>query len=229
MDNLALQLLSEMAAIAGTLQTLSDLVQRFNMNGDDAIDIQDSYADLRDFALLISQNLGGYPDIVEAAQGVIAAVEKYIIYEGHATEGAYGLDNSSGVSIFLPSTASSFYNPGNYDFATGTQWPTTNGSIMLQAARSDGNSWGSMLVAFFEITQPDGPDNPFPPPPISKRVPDEGPFVRIRREGINTVIEYGNGILQSADSVDGLWKDEDISSPATIETTSASRFFRVRR
>jgi hypothetical protein len=105
------------------------------------------------------------------AQTVMNTVSAYTIAEHHrsgATGGqTWNLDNSHGVAVFFPSTASSFYRASNYDFATGAAWP---GSSYLSVNGSQATiEWGPMLVNYFQTTQPGGPDNPNPPLPLPQR------------------------------------------------------------
>lgn len=169
-NSLAQLLNSQMTTAAITLTTILSTVQRFEMNGDGVINPSDDYIDLYDFARLVKLN---FPDsgIQVAAQGVMDAVNDYVLIEHHRSGTAGGhtwnLDNSHGVSVFFPSTASSFYNANNYDFATGAMWHGTTGlAFSINQAAVE---WGPMLVSYFQITQPDGPDNPVPPQPLPRR------------------------------------------------------------
>jgi probable HAF family extracellular repeat protein len=167
-DGLANALLDHIDTITPTLATVASLVQRYdNKVPYGTIDIADTYADLYDLANLIAQNLSGYPDIAAAAQAVMNAVEAYIIYEAHASDSAYDLDDSYGVSIFFPANPSSFYYADNNDFAAGTDW----GNNLPLAIAADGISWGPMLVEYIALVNPSGVDDPTPPEPRSKSSP----------------------------------------------------------
>ena len=146
-------------------------VQRFEMNGDDVINSSDDYIDLYDFARLVKLNFSE-SSVQTAAQTVTDAVNSYITTERHRTgttaEGTtWNLDNSHGVSVFFPSTASSFYNADNYDFATGAVWPHAASSLLNNGQTTI--AWGPMLVSYFQTTQPGGPDDSTPPQPLPRR------------------------------------------------------------
>jgi len=161
-NSLAQQLNSQMATVAITLTTVRANVQHFQMNGDNVINPSDDYIDLYDFARLVRESFSAGV-IQTAAQGVMDAASTYVLTERHrsgATGGAtWNLDDSHGVSIFFPSTASSFYSASNYDFAVGATWTRATSLSNTQAA----TGWGPMLVSYFQVTQPGGPDNPTQP------------------------------------------------------------------
>ena len=163
-NSLAQLLNSQMATSAITLTTIRSTVQRFEMNGDDVINSSDDYIDLYDFARLVKAN---YSDssLQAAAQAVMDAITVYITteYHGSGTTGGHvwNLNNSHGVAVFFPSTASSFYSISNYDFATGATWP--GASLLSLHANQATVEWGPMLVSYFKTTQPGGPDDPTPP------------------------------------------------------------------
>jgi len=159
-------LATPMGTISGTITTVASLVQRFdNKSPSGSITTADTYADLYDFASLVEQNLNGEADIVAAAQVVKNAISTYVLYESHASDTKTFLENSSGVSIFFPVTASSFYNPTNYDFAVGAIWGTSAPAI---GKPEQATSWGGFLVDYFQATQPGGADDPTPPLPLPK-------------------------------------------------------------
>jgi len=168
-NSLAQLLNGQMVTAAITLTTIiSGTVQRFEMNGDDVINLSDSYIDLYDFAHLVKENFSD-SSLQAAAQAVMNTISEYTTTEYHKSgtfeamteTTTWNLDNSHGVSIFFPPTASSFYRASNYDFATGANWPGVAGlSLNNNQATID---WGPMLVSYFRITQPTGPDNPTPP------------------------------------------------------------------
>jgi hypothetical protein len=170
-NSLAQLLDSQMATSATTLTSIRSTVQRFEMNGDNVIDLSDDYIDLYDFARLVKASFSD-SDVQEAAQGLMDDIVAYITAEHHGsgTTGGqvWNLDNSHGVSVLFPSTASSFYAASNYDFATGAIWPSASG---ISAGIEEGaNEWGPMLVNYFQTTQPGGPDNPAPPEPLPLRL-----------------------------------------------------------
>jgi hypothetical protein len=166
-DGLANALIAHMGEISGTLSSLAGDVQRFDNKAPSGITVDDTYADLHDLAGLIAVNLGGYPDIVAAAQAVTAAVEAFVIYENHASTAALNFDDSHGVSIFFPGTSSSFYDGFNNDFADGTNW----GSVTGLAAAQAGLAWGPMLVDYIAQVNPNGPDDSTPPEPAARLSP----------------------------------------------------------
>ncbi len=167
-NNLALLLDSQMTTAASKIGVIREQVQRFEMNGGGVIDASDDYIDLSDFARLVEVNFSNDDEIRLAAQSVISAVREYtspVFNERHRTGNVAGklwkLDNSYGVSIFFPSTASSFYNDANYDFATGANWRRqARESLNLEQATI---AWGPMLVNYFQTSQPNGSDDPEPP------------------------------------------------------------------
>jgi hypothetical protein len=164
-NQLGTALYNDLASIAGTFMTVSQTVQRYDNKPPSGITLADTYVDLYDFADLVSQTMGGNFNIVTAAEAVKVAVDDYVIYEEHDSSATVNLDNSNGVSIFFPANASSFYSGNNYDFAVGTNWSTRGGTANPEGLT---NTWGPMLVSYFQITQPDGPDDPTPPEPQPK-------------------------------------------------------------
>jgi probable HAF family extracellular repeat protein len=175
-DQLADALLAHMDTITPTLTTIATQVQRYdNVGVDPVIDTNDTYVDLYHLASLIAQNLNAYPDIVSAAQAVMSAVDAYILYEADAGSSASTPDNSHGVSIFSPANPSSFYYAENNDFAAGTDW----GGNPPFALAADGISWGPMLVAYINLTNPNGIDFPTPPEPRPKIFPVNSIFLPI--------------------------------------------------
>ncbi len=169
-NSLAQALNSQMASGALTLTNIASSVQRFEMNSDSVINASDAYVDLYDFAQLAKANFSDAA-IQSAAQAVMDATTAYAttvrFHTGKAPNGrVWNLDKSHGLSIFFPSTASSFYSAANYDFAAGATW----GNAVGQAGSTDQASmmWGPMLVSYFQMTQPGGPDNPNPPPLLSR-------------------------------------------------------------
>ncbi len=165
-NQLGQALATPMGTISGTITTVASLVQRFdNKSPSGSITTADTYVDLYDFASLLEQYSNSEAEIVAAAQAVKDTIAAYILYESHASDTKYYLANSSGVAIFFPVTASSFYNPTNYDFAVGANW----GSGAHTASSSEQtSSWGAFLVEYFKATQPGGTDDPTPPLPLTK-------------------------------------------------------------
>jgi hypothetical protein len=178
-SGLALALTPQMTATAGLLTSIRQAVQRYdNAAPLGAINTSDQIIDLYDFAQRVK---AAYPDAPtqNAAQAVMDAVSAYVLAEQHASfAGSYALGGSHGVSIFFPPTRSSFYNGTNLAFAAGTSWP---GLVTRPARPGDSTiAWGDMLVAYFQVTQPGGPDDPNLPPPVSKLVASNLylPFIR---------------------------------------------------
>jgi len=169
-NDLANALRWEMGTISDTLQTVSSQVQRFNDDPVTAtITISDTYVDLYHFADLVSVNLFTHTDILATSTQLMSLIKNnYIIAERHRSEVGYNLDNSHGVSIFLPATASSFYDADCCDFAVGTNWSYVLPSLQTSET---GATWGGMLVDYFQATQPDGPDDPTPPEPVARLRP----------------------------------------------------------
>lgn len=169
-NSLAQLLTSQITTTAPILTNVSQTVQRYdNKAPKRTIDTADQYIDLYDFAERVKAGAGD-ASIQNAAQGVMDAVNGYIIAERHNSQwfglfGKYDLDDSHGVSIFFPSTRGSFYTGLNLSFAAGTSW----GNMPVRASDAT-NAWGPMLVSYFEFTQPGGPDDPNLPEPMSKLV-----------------------------------------------------------
>ncbi len=162
---------SNMASYAPTLTHVAEIVQRYEMNGDDEINENDDYVDLYDFALML-KGLSGDSQIDQACDAVMAAVDDYIVLNRNSDINypKWDLHGSHGVSIFFPSTASSFYNSENYDFAVGATWPGNSGALTF-SSEDETVEWGPMLVNYFQMTQPGGSDNPNPPEPIARLIP----------------------------------------------------------
>jgi len=168
-NSLAWILNSQMITAATQVTAILTDVQRFDSDEPfGVIDLRDRYIDLHDFARLVHENFAG-ADLKTAAQGVMDAVASYVRVERHRGSTLVG---SHGVSIFYPTTASSFYNADEYDFATGATW---HGSSGVSSIVSDATvEWGPMLVKYFQVTQPGGPDNPTPPLPKAE-IPERQP------------------------------------------------------
>lgn len=163
-----------MEEISPTLTAVLSDVQRFDNKRPRGINMSDTSIDLYHFADLVSLNLLDYGDIVIAATEVMSAVDDAVIYERHASDGSTNLDNSHGISIFFPSTSSSFYHPDNYDFVVGANWD----DIGIRAPTGAGN-WGTMLVNYIQQVNPDGPDDAEPPEPVPKLLSQTQTFLPI--------------------------------------------------
>lgn len=170
-NSLAQLLTSQITTMAPILTNVRQAVQRYdNKSPHGTIDTADQYIDLYDFAEQVKAGVGDV-GIQNAAQGVMDAVTAYIIAERHNSRmfgwfGDYDLDGSHGVSIFFPSTSSSFYTGLNLSFAAGTTWD----GFLLQGVSEATNAWGPMLVSYFEAAQPGGADDPNLPEPVAKLV-----------------------------------------------------------
>jgi hypothetical protein len=151
----------------GTVRSIALKVQRYDNEAPErTIDTRDTYIDLYHFAELVKAYVP-YTLTQNAAQTVMQAIDvDYVVVNGSDSNSQYDLDNSHGVSIFFPATASSFYNANSYDFAAGAIWrrPASNGAQSLI-------EWGPMLVNYFQITQPAGPDDPTPPELVALLTP----------------------------------------------------------
>ncbi len=165
---LALQLTSQITTTAPVLTAIRQVVQRYDNSLPRNLisPASDQFIDLYDFAERVRDNVGDI-GIKSAAQGVLDALNTYVFVERHQSfPASYALDGSHGVSIFYPPAKSSFYNGTNLAFAAGTTWPVLVNQAEPPAGEA--NAWGSLLVRYFQVTQPDGPDNPNPPPLVSK-------------------------------------------------------------
>jgi len=157
--------------ISATVSNVATVVQRFDDNpSGGGLTLADSAIDLFNFAELIGLAApAGEVEIVAKAESVRLAVQDYVIYEKHASGGGKSFASANGVSIFLPGTASSFYNDSNYDFAVGATWGLPG--MARPRSSQTAATWGSFLVSYFAATQPGGPDNPNPPPLRTKEQP----------------------------------------------------------
>jgi hypothetical protein len=172
-DGLAYTINGQMNAMSATLtQILSD-VQRFDSNVSKRIDGADVYIDLVDFARRMGDASGDLA-IQTAAQEVIFARGQYVLYNfprsGTWLTYSMALTNSNGVSIFFPPAKSSFYNANNYEFAVGATWNLTPAMSLAATEGVSATQWGPLLVNYFHATQPNGPDNPNPPPLVALQV-----------------------------------------------------------
>lgn len=164
----ALALKTTMTQHALEVLEVSVQVQRFDNNNDNLIDTRDVYIDLFDFAMRIKNRIPDDAEIQTTAQGVMDAVAQFVLLNNY-TPTAPDLQGSRGVSIFFPGKRSSFYQENNFDFADGTIW---NNAVAPRAQSSlDGMEWGPMLVSYFEVTQPGGPDDPNLPVPLPLQIP----------------------------------------------------------
>lgn len=161
-----------MDAISPTVTAVLSDVQRFDNRAPRGITMADTSIDLRHFADLVSVRLIDYGEIVIAATAVMSALDDAVVHQRHDSDGDTALSNSGGISIFFPANPSSFYTADVYDFAVGANWDdirTMNGG--------DTGTWGSMLVAYVRQVNSEGPDDPEPPPPVSKPWPESRLFL----------------------------------------------------
>jgi parallel beta-helix repeat protein len=153
-----------MSANVPALQSAFDEVQLFDNKEPKGIDRNDTYGDLYDVARLIKLHSSD-PSVRNAAQGVMDAVSNYIVYNRNALFS--GVDNAHGVSILVPKERNSFYDGEICDFAQGTDWWGTPPTLDVSQSENDPVGWGSLLVSYFNITQPGGPDDPNVPPAVA--------------------------------------------------------------
>lgn len=167
-----------MEEISPTVTAVLTDVQRFdNRAPHNDITTGDTAIDLYHFADLASLNLLEYGDIVIAATAVMSAVDDAVIYERHRSSASTDLDNSHGIAIFFPSNPSSFYHPDNYDFAVGANWDDVNAEAEGPTTTAGAGSWGAMLVNYIQQVNPEGTDDPAPPPPLPKLLPEDSLFL----------------------------------------------------
>ena len=70
---------------------------------------------------------------------------------------------------------------------------------------------------------------PWPAPAARRAAPPVTPTITVQRSGANVVLTW-TGVLQSADRVEGPYSDvSGASSPLTVPTTGAAKFYRARR
>ncbi len=181
-NSLASSINSQMGTYASQVSSAREATQKFDSNWDYLLNSQDQYVDLYDFASQISNRISD-PTIQSEAQTVMNATNGYVInnvrLSGKYKGNAWNLNNSHGVSVFFPPNASSFYNATRYDFAVGAVWPG-HAPTRRQPTQNVVN-WGPMLVSYFQITQPGGPDTPNPPnlaAPLSNSSSIFLPFIR---------------------------------------------------
>jgi hypothetical protein len=153
------------AAYGSSIAAARNAAQKFDFNNNGVISPDDEYIDLYDFAVQIRQRILT-PDIQSLAQAVMTAVDVFVVdgAEVHRSGSLRypGLNNSHGVSIFLPrgDFKRSFYSGSNLDFAADATWGVLDG---LTFGETTGPGWGSMLVNYVEQQTPGAPDNPAPP------------------------------------------------------------------
>lgn len=170
LNNLSLNLKSNMVAYAPRLQTIATQVQRFEMDGDDKITPQDQYMDIYDFARLVHLNYPENANLQSAAQQVMDYLNLTVVAERHSSRNYRGNywnhDNSHGLSIFFPARSSSYYSDANYDFALGASWllPNARPAILTETSPD----WASLLVSYIQTVNPSAPDDPAPPDPQPK-------------------------------------------------------------
>lgn len=84
------------------------------------------YRDLYDFARRVNDNVDN-PSVRSAAQGVMAATNDTVLYEGHLNS---AVDNSHGISVFLPDPGNHSLNEqyGTIGFSLATHWDEMVGS-----------------------------------------------------------------------------------------------------
>ncbi len=151
--------------------TDSNVLQRFDDSGNYVIDNKDVLADLYDFAWLLSYK----PEFTAAANEVLTAIDEYVIYN-QALSGSfkinensysYYLNDSHGVSIGLPRSMISYYNPSWLDFAEGANWVISPLSPKVNNELATGLSWGVFISDLVKEHNPDAPDIPSPPALVS--------------------------------------------------------------
>jgi hypothetical protein len=162
---LASGLKAEIRTYGPAISAAREAAQKFDSSNDNRITSSDEYVDLYDSARQISQQIPN-AGIQNLAQGVMDTTDSYVVdgAEIHrsGSEKYPGLDNSHGVSIFLPrgDFKRSFYTGLNLDFAADATWGTVTEQANAVANRL---GWGSMLVSYVEQQTPNAPDNPTPP------------------------------------------------------------------
>lgn len=170
-NQMALHINSNIGQHTDELATVLTKVQRFNNNNSlsTGIDRNDDFIDLYDFARLIKEEFENQ-DIKQSAQAVMDAVQIYIPHESH--EWFRDVGNSHGVSIYFPTSRSSFYNVENYNFAVGAIWnPSLQSNLLNTKGETPPILWGSFLVNYINLVNPNGPDRLDPPPLVNKPEP----------------------------------------------------------
>jgi len=152
--------------------TDSSILQRFDSTGNFVIDNDDVLADLYDFAFLLSTA----SEFTPAANDLMDAIDEYVIYnksssgpfEYKGKRYSYYLYDSHGVSIGLPRSSISYYNPSWLDFAEGANWIISPKiATTVQSDTQAGFSWGAFVSDLVKEFNPGAPDSPNPPDLVS--------------------------------------------------------------
>jgi len=152
--------------------TESGIVQRFDSTGNGEINDRDYLADLYDFAL----HLGVDQEFKPVTEELISVLNEFIIFNeswnGIITVDdktiTYILNDSYGVSIGLPRSRISFYNPDWLDFAVGADWIISPTSTSLSDIKTEPElSWGAFISDMVLTYNPEEPDQPEPSPLVS--------------------------------------------------------------
>jgi len=179
-DALASELESHISDYSSQISNARADTQTFDQNNSKTLTQDDWYIDLWDFANEIKTQISN-STVQDAADSVMSAVDSYVIAEEHedgilaSGRSVQILDGSHGVSVHFPTQRTSFYDYTNYEFAFGAIWSRPQNAL-VQTQASD-VEWGSMLVAYFNETQPDGPDIPDPPTLVSPLAPESSIYL----------------------------------------------------
>ena len=130
--------------------------------------LSDQVLDLYHFAELM-KTYSQSALVRQAAQSLMDKIVDYVPFKDHSIAGRdpvwclFGncpkYENSHGVSVFFTKHARSFYSQGYMLFCDGTIWSPG----LLASAVDDGGGWGSMIVDYVRLTNPNEPDDPNPP------------------------------------------------------------------
>ncbi|CAG0980918.1 partial Clostripain, partial [Anaerolineae bacterium] len=170
--DLAVTLKAQMSSYGAQVAAARAETQRFDSTNNFRIEANDQYMDLFDFAMHIATHITDTM-VLSQANAITTSLDGYIIAETHHSgtyrgpetnwqDVTWNLDGAHGVSIFFPPNRSSFYDVSRYDFAEGGSWPARYQGPTNQV--EDGEvRWTPMLIDYFQVVQPGGPDTPNPP------------------------------------------------------------------
>lgn len=170
-NNLALYLKAHMASYSSQLSLARNDSQKFDYDDNKIINPNDQYVDLYDLAANIKKEITD-PTVQELAQAVMDTEKSYgplsMAKSGYYDGRYWNLSGSHGVSIFFPSGyyREPYYNGSNLDFAANTTWLNSivlrNAPNMLVTSEST-PEWGTMLVEYVKVVNPNALDDPNPP------------------------------------------------------------------
>jgi formylglycine-generating enzyme required for sulfatase activity len=128
-------------------------------------DSSDPLADMYHWVQLIRDD----PAIQSECDIFLDTQDKFIVHnESSSGEFSFVLgyvdySNSHGVSIFLPTESSSFYDGEWLDFAEGADWSFATIASRSETSELSGMNWGPLISELVMLNNPEAPDHPDPP------------------------------------------------------------------